>query len=73
MKKIIFVIVIVAVLAGGIYLATVLIKNKKTPDRNLITCPSVYKPVCGVDGKSYNNACNAYKKNIKVKSVGLCQ
>jgi hypothetical protein len=35
-------------------------------------CNSTYSPVCGVDGRSYDNSCIAECKQIVVSKVGNC-
>jgi len=36
-------------------------------------CSDIDAPVCGCDGKSYQNSCAALSRGINVKAVGLCK
>lgn len=38
-----------------------------------IVCASLYQPVCGVNGQTYTNECEANKLNIAVASTGECK
>ncbi len=42
-------------------------KSKKTE------CGNKEEPVCGCDGKSYKNPCNAGLRGVSVKSYGVCK
>lgn len=43
-----------------------------TLSKLLIVCPTVYDPVCGVDGKTYSNSCYAEAASVEVDYEGEC-
>ncbi|AYF45391.1 MULTISPECIES: Kazal-type serine protease inhibitor family protein [unclassified Halobacteriovorax] len=51
-------------------------KNKPShvspPKPSTCVCPMIWKPVCGVDGKTYGSSCNARCKGVPIKHQGAC-
>ncbi|MEQ8404122.1 MAG: Kazal-type serine protease inhibitor [Oceanicaulis sp.] len=37
-----------------------------------MACPRIYRPVCGCDGETYPNACEANRAGASVASQGAC-
>jgi hypothetical protein len=36
-------------------------------------CPMIYSPVCGVNGKTYPNACHAARDGENIDHEGACR
>ena len=43
-----------------------------SPAGSQVACALIYKPVCGVDGATYSNACLAAAKQVQVAGEGEC-
>ena len=63
----IFVTVLLAFIIGGVILAWQWWEWEKC------NCPEIYDPVCGVDGKTYTNLCEAQCNGIEIKHTGACE
>lgn len=68
------------VLVSGllIFVAVVATAGADVPDEirhhaGSCICPSVYHPVCGDDGNTYSNPCQAACKEVEVVSDGPCR
>jgi len=48
-------------------------KGKGTCEPKPEICTKIYKPVCGCNGRTYSNACEAAAKGINVRHQGKCK
>lgn len=49
-------------------------KEKTSPKKPAVcVCPLHWMPVCGVDGKTYGNSCNANCEKVAIKHKGACE
>lgn len=56
---------------SGFSMNTVFCGNPK-PDSLNKDCPDKYDPVCGMDGKTYKNDCQAENSGVDIKHYGTC-
>ncbi len=45
-------------------------ESKRNPEQ---ICTMQYEPVCGCDGKTYGNACEAEREGLQVWTPGECE
>lgn len=77
-----FIIIAAIILAASSYfiISSIIIINKNVENNSGNTelnkeeiCPAEHSPVCGKNGKTYNNECLAKKENIEIDYTGECE
>lgn len=62
------------VIAGGFFGCKSAPKNDCVANpKEGCACAMIYQPVCGCDGKTYGNACEAGCAGVRVVSEGACK
>ncbi|MBU1849548.1 MAG: hypothetical protein KKH40_02365, partial [Nanoarchaeota archaeon] len=64
-------IIIITLLVALLFISACSKDNEKEQDENPLACTREYRPVCGVDEKTYPNACTA--GNITIAYEGECK
>lgn len=45
----------------------------RRPPRQNCICPAIFQPVCGVNGRTYSNACQAKCARVRIRHRGPCK
>ncbi|MAD11124.1 MAG: hypothetical protein CMC04_00180 [Flavobacteriaceae bacterium] len=47
-------------------------KDKTANERDLISCPVIWAPVCSLNGITYSNDCKAEAAGVLEYTIGVC-
>lgn len=68
------IILTILIISSALFLLGCTETNDQPNDINddVVFCPEVWDPVCGVDGQTYSNSCFAGIENVEIAYAGEC-